>query len=465
MRKRNMCCAFLRSVAGLAIVWFASCSTVLAQGGGNNNNNNNAPPIAGIDIDASGVLSIKQIDPELMAEQRKAAIRSRKGKTTSSTMRKVSLNRLEQAIANKLVNSENLSQEMYAVAGLTRIEYVFYFPGSKDIVIAGPAEDVGYDPQTDRLVGAASQRPTLRLDDLLVALRTFGPDAKRGSFIGCSIDPTPEGLVRYQQFYAQLGGNLGSADVMEIARGFRDSLGLQTISVYGVPSNTHFARTLVEADYRMKLIGIGLEKPIKTLKSWVDRVRPGGATNAMQRWFFVADYSKVSVSPDGTALKFEGQGVKLVGEDERVDANGNRVVTGKVDKASTAYTSEFTKKFEQIAENSPIFAEMRNLYDLSVAAAYIQEQDFYSQSGWSLGAMAQESTLPVERFSSPKHVEPAVNAVRAGSTFMWPIGGGVEISAKRILSPESRVQDQELGNTKNNASVPANLAADQWWWD
>ncbi len=466
MQKRYMGQDFHRLVFGMAVAWMVSCTTVLAQGNNNNNNNNNnAPPVAGIDIDPTGVLSVKQIDPDLMAEHRQAAIRSRKGKVATSTMRKVSLNRLEQAMANRLVDGKELSPDMYAVAGLTRVEYVFYFPGSKDIVIAGPAEDLGYDPETDRLVGAATQRPTLRLDDVIVALRTFGPEAKRGGFIGCSIDPTPEGLVRYQQFYAQLGGNLGNANVMEIARGFRDSLGLQTISIFGVSSNTHFAQVLVEADYRMKLVGIGLEKPIKSLKSWVDRVRPGGATNAMQRWYFVPDYSRVACSPDGTALKLEGQGVKLIGEDERVDAKGNRVVSGKVDKASSAYTNEFTKKFELISENCPIFAEMRNLFDLSVAAAYIQEQDFYSQSEWSLGVLGRESTFPVEKFSSPKHVEPAVNAVQAGSTFMWPIGGGVEISAKRILSSDSRTQDPGIGDTKATASVPANLAADQWWWD
>ncbi len=40
----------------------------------------------------------------------------------------------------------------------------------------------------------------------------------------------------------------------------RDKLGMQVITVGGVPASTHFAQVMVEADYRMKLIGIGLEQ-------------------------------------------------------------------------------------------------------------------------------------------------------------------------------------------------------------
>ena len=51
---------------------------------------------------------------------------------------------------------------------------------------------------------------------------------------------------------------------------------------------------MVEADYRMKLIGIGLEKPPVRLVSYVDRAKPSDVgRNALQRWFFVPDYQCV----------------------------------------------------------------------------------------------------------------------------------------------------------------------------
>ena len=59
-----------------------------------------------------------------------------------------------------------------------------------------------------------------------------------------------------------------------IVDGLRTSLGLQKVSIRGISPNTHFAKVMVEADYRMKLIGIGLERPPIQLTSYVDRASP-----------------------------------------------------------------------------------------------------------------------------------------------------------------------------------------------
>ncbi len=67
-------------------------------------------------------------------------------------MRKVSLQRLEKAVAQSLESGKGLSTELRTLAGLTRIEYVMFFPESKDIVIAGPAEETIESPE-GRLVG------------------------------------------------------------------------------------------------------------------------------------------------------------------------------------------------------------------------------------------------------------------------------------------------------------------------
>ena len=80
---------------------------------------------------------------------------------------------------------------MQYLAGLTSLQYVFYYPDSQDIVIAGPAEGFMLD-SLGRPVGIASGRAVLQLEDLIVALRAFGPDGKKTATVGCSIDPTPK---------------------------------------------------------------------------------------------------------------------------------------------------------------------------------------------------------------------------------------------------------------------------------
>ena len=80
-----------------------------------------------------------------------------------------------------------------------------------------------------------------------------------------------------QAFLRQIGSRATPGQTQFIVRGLRESLGLQNITLHGVPANSHYAQVLVEADYRMKLIGIGLEKPKHVkMMSYVDRASSGG---------------------------------------------------------------------------------------------------------------------------------------------------------------------------------------------
>ncbi|MEQ1829826.1 MAG: DUF1598 domain-containing protein, partial [Pirellula sp.] len=383
-----------------------------------------------------------------------------------SPLRKVSLNRLEKTVANLIQQGLKLDDEILSLAGLGRIEYVFFMPESKDIVIAGPAEKWHRDVN-NRMVGLNSGRATLRLDDLIVALRAFAPNEGATTSIGCSIDPTQEGLKRMNAYNAKFGGQLPQGmDVRLLAKGMRESLGMQTISIKGVPTNTHFAQVLVEADYRMKLIGIGLQDPIVPMATWIERTSPGANANALQRWYFQADYSSVATNESGTAMHLQGRGVKLSGEKETVQNDGKRKRTGIVgDKASNGFTKEFTEKFDKLSEVIPVFNEMRNLFDLSVAAAFIQDRNLYEKSGWSLGIFADENKLPVNTGIGITQVESAINAVWKESRLITPIGGGVHIAARKLIDPSATSVDKEVDSQREKISAPADLAANQWWWD
>jgi hypothetical protein len=354
---------------------------------------------------------------------------------------------------------------MLYLAGLTSLEYVFFYPESGDIVIAGPAEPFA-EGFTGHIVGTQTGKPVLALEDLVTALRCFPPSGEKTKVIGVSIDPTKEGLERMNKFLRSLSGrSIQPNDGYAIANGLKQNLGMQTVSIRGVPATTHFARVLVEADYRMKLIGIGLERPAVAIRSYAERA--AGKGGALQRWYFVPDYAAVQVSEDGNAMWLDGPGVKLVGAEELVKADGSREAkAGAVNKASKQFTDEFTAKYGKLAEVSPVYAQLRNLIDLSIAAAYIQDSDFYTQSNWNLGVLADESKVSVETYSAPQQVEPAVNAFMANGVLTTPIGGGVNIQARQALQEENKKVDStgKLKQEQTSATVEG-LAAGQWWWD
>jgi hypothetical protein len=119
-----------------------------------------------------------------------------------------------------------------------------------------------------------------------------------------------------------------------------------------------------------------------------------------------------------------------------------------------------------LAEKSPIFAQLRNCIDLAVAAAFIQEQDYYKLANWTPSVFASEEKYPVQTLNPPKQVESSVTAVWKGSTLVTPVGGGVQIKASEALNPTNLLEDKKEVVEKARAGVDlSHLTADQWWWD
>lgn len=439
----------------------------------NNNNNNNGggggPQAAGVIISPQGVLGIKHFgSPNVLIKKWQADAKARLAGDLAkgSPLRKISLNRLEAALAEKLAAGKTATEEMNCLAGLTRLQYVFYYPETKDIVIAGPAEPFSWDA-SGRAIGVDSGRAVLELQDLIVALRAYHPGGDPTQVISVSIDPAQDGLKKMQQFLVSIRNKVKPGDAGMIVEGLKENLGLQNVTVIGISPETHFAQVLVEADYRMKLIGIGIEKPPVKMASYVDKASAREVSgNAMQRWYFVPNYECVRVSDDELAMELVGEGVKLVGENELVQADGTRAGVAKGNKASDLFCQGFTEKYPQIASRVAVYGQMRNLIDLSIAAAYIQQQDMYAKSGWKMEVFGDENACHVEVCETPKTVETACTAVWKGSTLMTPVGGGVKIETLKALEKDSLLKDDQGKVQAAHQQVKLkDLAKGQWWWD
>jgi len=417
----------------------------------------------GVLVNPSGVLSRDSV-PDVGQLSRLQLNVAKRSYTISgdisapSTMRCISLNRLEKSIVEA---NGWISDEQAFLAGIHRITHVFYFPESKDIVIAGPAES--WFPGPDgTMVSRQSLQPVCELQDLVVALRTYAPGKEVSEAIGCSIDPTEEGSARLQQFQASFNGS----DRREFIRGVRNSIGVQTISVHGIPATTNAAQLMVAADYRMKLIGLGLDnKPVSRLVTFIERTMPN-APDAAFRWFFVPDYESVVLTEDRTGMELVGNGVKLVAENEIVSSSGERtVVSGELDPGSAAYTRSFTQLYPQIARQAPVFAQLRNWIDMLICAAHIQREDFYGKSGWTMEFFGCEEKYPLEVFSVPQAVEPLVGQAQRGSLTLAPVGGGVVIDAEQALGAENVKADNDKKIAERQKKIALNLPEGVWWWD
>ena len=439
----------------------SSLDEARAQGGGG--------ATAGVLVDAQGVLRTNVVpDAGLSAARRQAAVAALPGDLQKpAALRKVALSRLEAEVAQAAAAGRGVPAELTRLAGLTRVQYVFVYPAEGDtpgeVVLAGPAEP-WIEDATGRVVGTVTGSPIVLLEDLAAAIRCFAPGQPQDRLIGCSIDPRQEGLAAMQQFIARIGRVNPQAGVDDIVKGLKESLGPQQVSVQGVSPATHFAQVLVEADYRMKLIGIGLERPAVAMKSWVDIAGGGVAANALQRWYFVPEYQCLRIAEDDLAVELVGRGVKLCCADEVVMPDGRRLDAAKAAGSAKQFADAFTKKYPELAAKSPVYGQLRNLIDLAVAAAYMQEHDAFGKAGWAAAKLRDEAACPIEKYHVPKQVEPAVHAVWKGTRLLTPIGGGVSMYPRMALDPPNLLVD-EKGAVTAARTAAKQLPAGRWWWD
>ena len=399
--------------------------------------------IGGVWIDAEGLLRNIQPDEtnQLRALREKAVQPLVGGIEQNGELRKISLCRLEAAIAAQLKTGKPLADEIKFLAGLQQIKYVFVYPEQHDIVLAGPAEGWKVSPKGE-IVGTNSGRPVLLLDDLLVALR--GSEECRESGIYCSIDPTAEGLVRLKALVTQL--TKGGSDIATATGEIEETLGPQTITVGGVPAGSHFARVLVAADYRMKRLAMGFEPaPIKGLPSFLQLSKAGrGMRSMQQRWWLEPDYDSVLADENGLAWQIRGAHVRAATEEDVLTQTGARERTGKANPGSAKkWADNMTRHYEELAIKEPIFGQLRNCIDLAIVAALISKEGLLLKADCSLPVLYGHAELPSEEFPAPRQVSTQVSLLQKGANWLISASGGVKLNPWTLL--EECKSTTELG--------------------
>jgi len=428
-------------------------------------------PVFGVSIDADGMLQAKMFaEPggQLFMERARAArLALPPDLFAKSELRKISLARLEKALQRRIDAGQKPTDEMLKLAGLQRVEYVFVFPDQSDIVIAGPAEGWLADAG-NRAVGVTTNRPVVLLEDLLVALRLFAPDRAADTWVGCSIDPTREGLEKLNEFNRTIPLSVPTSardeTAFKMAAGMRASLGNAEVKTFGISSTNNLAHVLIEADYRMKLMAIGLEPPPIKMVTFISQLRT--APRTMQRWWFTPNYECVKVTEDRLAMQLVGEGVQLLTEDYQLGADGRLTLkNAKPSGASHLFSQAFTKKYAEIAEASPVFAQLRNMIDVLVLAAYLNKEQLYKKSGWRPSLFLDEKRIPVETREPIKSAPCVANAIWKGSRLIAPAGGGVSIQPQDALTAENLLADKDGHLHDARGATKIAKDAEAWWWD
>lgn len=431
------------------------------------------PSFSGIKVDANGVLA-RQGREDRSGRISDLALRARNAHintdmATPSGLRLVSLTRLEKEVARRLAEGKPVVESMKNLAGLTEVQYVLIFPEQNEIVLGGPAEGWRYN-EYRQPIGVNTNLPTLQLDDLVTVMRTFSQGGE--SYFGCSIDPRKENLKAVQEFVtsSQSRGPLSPSGVRSWANKIAKILGPQDITVVGVPADSRVARVLVEADYRMKLIGLGKLKNNAQIPSYFELLAkdPSLATGQLDalRWWMTLQCEAVVHSPEGNAFEIQGSGVKCLSENQFLAANGERVSTGKAEAVNQQFAANFTGKYDELAQNDPIFAELQGIFDLALVAAMIQNHNLDQKVNWDRGVFANGGEFRTARYQAPKQTDSVINhRVYNGTDVVLQVAGGVRGDVRAILSDASLQQESPRLNAVVEKSKAPELPSNRWWWD
>ncbi len=387
----------------------------------------------------------------------------------AAAVRFVSLTRLERETSKRLTEGRSIVETMKNLGGLTQIKFVVLDQENHDVLLGGPAEAWKYDANGNP-IGSESGRPTLQLDDLVTVMRTFSKDGQQN--FGCSFNPRQEGLQQLQAYVEQSksrGPLSAGAAVTNWVKQLQSKLGQQDIELWGVPRDSRVARVVTEADYRLKMIGIGkLEggpqvPSIFELMSVEDQ--KSGKLDAL-RWWLTMKYDAILHSPDHNVFEIQGPSVQCLSENQFLTAKGERVGTGKADATNQQFAANFTRHYTDLAQRDIAFADLQNVFDLALVSALLRSEGAANRIGWDFGSFAADGLYQPAKYAPPTEVESVANhRVYRGKDIVVQVAGGVRGDLMTVVKDKQIVKSSPSLQHMTAQSKPSKLPVGRWWWD
>ncbi|MCA8997959.1 MAG: DUF1598 domain-containing protein, partial [Planctomycetaceae bacterium] len=370
-----------------------------------------------------------------------------------SPERVLSLRSVEASLKEHLDRGKALPESLVYLGGLQRVDKVVIDPDHSDLLIVGPAEPFAPDSH-GRILGIKSGRPPLFLDDLIVVLRSV---MSGRNLITCSIDPTEENLANLQRYLQTNTSPATTSVARQRYQTMAKILGRQVVTLTGVPENSHFAVALVEADLRMKRIALGKEMtPVRGIRSQLSLLTAQG--NSLQRWWFVPSYEPLETNSAGTVFVIRGQRAQLVAQEELSDSSGIRRESPQTRSSTEQFARLFSERFAELADASPPFAELQNLYDLSLVASLAAEARDNRLRNWPMDTFLNEERLSLATYPVPKYVRSEATSRKVGRVLLGLIGG-VEMSLRPVISE----RNQNLNSTPEQ--YQRSEVSSDWFWE
>lgn len=428
-----------------------------------------SPYPAGVFVDPSGLILDVAISPDadqlalLRSESLQRGTTPDRNWLDKSTLRKVSLRRLQHELARHHFSDRQLDSALRNLAGLSSIQYVFLTADSSDVILAGPVTGIRLDA-AQQPIDRETGRAALSLDLLGHALQA----AQHQQPFGCTIEPTAEAIVRTQQVTADIQS--GALAVAAARPKLKEALGLQNIRVFGTANDTPMAMLMVQADRHMKMLALGSEAMPRGVANYFDVVEAtidqGPLTGNFLRMWFASQPIDVRSAPDQRAFELSGLPLQLITEQQAADARGERFAVA-ADVRAQQFADTFNRHFIDIARQYPCYDRLRGLYDLTAVAQLIRNHVSAQQWAATVGLLSQPDQWNDVHGQPPLQTESLIahRRFRKGKTIHSVVvaSGGVLLEPNKPLTKTAQIYAPLKSIADQQAKSP--VREDHWWWD
>lgn len=370
-------------------------------------------------------------------------------------MRTISLKQLDAALTDMVSAGLQPNSQMQYLAGISRIQYVVVDIANEDVLIAGPATK-----------GEAGSGGFL-LEDLITLARLV---SRKTVPLGCSIDPTSEGLLRASHLLSDPAtiGRL-SRNPKVVAEQLKSAVGPQSIAVFGLEPSSSTAVALVDVDEHMKRVGLGLVKTTPRIKTYFDHLNAQSSVpnQSLIRWWFSYGAEPVAANSGGDAFEFPARTVQVLSQQQWIDQQGGRQPTGTADPASDAFAKEMSEQLSELRIMHPAYARLHGVYELGLALQLAVDASKQESLATWLPAICHSPYLAPEPVASPKTVDGLTtwHRLRSG-TVVAVISGGVEVNSARIAAKSNWSRSSSVVKLAvKPVEALTSVGSKNWWQD
>jgi hypothetical protein len=233
-------------------------------------------------------------------------------------------------------------------------------------------------------------------------------------------------------------------------------MGRWNVTTFGVPEDSRMSLSMVEADYLMKRLAIGVERAgVGGLKSTLQLAKPGD--NMMRRWWFAADPGYLSCSEDRSLWLLDGPRFQLLAQEELMAADGTLIDAENLEGSSEEFARLFNERREDLVKKHAALADLQNIFDVLVTAGLLREALEAGRLTWAPEVLMTDTLLTPASHVVPRETLPLLNTRQTpGGPLIGAFSGGVVLSVRGLLNAAGAI-------VRESGSRGADFGDGEWW--